>query len=271
MKTKVIITLLVITTLLCACTAGSNEKYTIFYENGKCYMEFPKDTAATKETDSALSGNIAIEYPSFDSVAEMKEAILGGNVSDRELYALRVQSTDDVLEICDPNKLCDLTLPDSVSIRSVTWRGDHYSFGIKGNLARGYVMCVDEESYNQNFSYHYLNYPDSKFHSVNSDTTTSERNARLVDSDTSQVNFKTLLYELPTTSGNTLYVQEQFLLRWFNDPTGETSETIPDQIRFFGNWNGNYFYGWLHEFEERPSVEWLSSFGLVSLDTNTSS
>ena len=41
------------------------------------------------------------------------------------------------------------------------------------------------------------------------------------------------------------------------------SETIPKHVSFWGSINGTYFTGSVGGFTERPSYEWVTSFGLT--------
>ena len=42
----------------------------------------------------------------------------------------------------------------------------------------------------------------------------------------------------------------------------EVSDTVPRKVAIYGAQDGAYFYGSFIDFSERPSEEWLASFGL---------
>lgn len=280
MKIKFIVTWCLIVILLCACsteTLTSNKKYKILKKDSNFYIEFQSNQTAEEQSENVLSHlsvGISKSYPKFNSISDMRAKILNGDISDEQIAVLQTDGTNNVLEICNPNNLYDLALPKNLAYDYILWYGDTYSFEIEDDSFMGYVFYSNEEAYNQEFSEKYSDFLMEK-HSVISDTVISERNARVVHSMNDAGEFKNMFYTISTTTGDTLYVKEEYVLRYFGDETltdtYEVSETIPANIRIFGSNGTYYYYGWLKGFEERPSVEWLSSFGLVPDSTNIAS
>ena len=74
---------------------------------------------------------------------------------------------------------------------------------------------------------------------------------------------KHIFYKI-TAGKSEIYVIEQYILKYHDvdDEDEDTSDTVPSKIYLYGNDGTDYWFGWFIDFEERPSVEWLSSFGL---------
>lgn len=281
MKIKFIAVWCLIIMLLCACsteTLVGNEKYKIFEKDGNFYMEFQSNRTVenqTKSESSHLSVCISKSYPKFNSISDMQAKILDGDISDEQIAVLQTDGTNNILEICNPNNLYDLALPKNLAYDYILWYGDTYSFEIKDDSFMGYVFYSNEEEYNREFSENY--YDSLKKHSIISDIAVSERNARVVHYMTHTGEFKDLFYTISTAYGDTLHVREEYVLRYFGDEKvtdkllDKVSEAIPKSISIFGSNGTNYYYGWFSGFEERPSVEWLSSFGLTPITTNVAS
>lgn len=277
MKAKIIIVLLLITSLLCASAEKRNERYTIFYKDGTCYMRFADDIFAKTETWRALSrasGCIALVYPKFDSVAEMKAEILSGDLDDSQLYAIWFTAKDKkMVEIYDLDKLQIPLLPTDYTLTRAKWYGISYSVGFKGNSAvvsSGSVSCMGEEKYRSLFEQQ-LAIATNENHKVMSDTVVSERNARVIHSSTGVAELRDVFYTLSGANGYTLHIMETYVLRYYRNTSTDTSDTVPQSIHMFGTNGENYFHSYFHKPKERPSVEWLSSFGLTPFDASTSS
>lgn len=276
MKTRILVSLCLVVTLLCSCatpaptpTLVEFENYKIYEENGKWYLEdFPDNSSETEEkTDSSensSNASIGVMFPQFNTISEMREAIIGGTLSGDQITALRVYTgnEDDPLEIYDPYEMRDLAAPNDIKYDYVLLEGECYSFQFEGSDFLGYIVCCDKEAYEKTYQ---NKYGITKNQSIISETTVSERDARVVHSETGAGEFKDIFYTITTKHGDTLYVKEQYDLSYFDETRNDkVSETIPQSIRLFGNNGTNYYYGWFKGFEERPSVKWLQSFGLVS-------
>lgn len=272
MKIRIVVSLCIVVVLLCSCatpTLVEHENYKIYKEDGKWYLEeFPDNSSKTQEktgsTENSSNECMAIVAPKFNTLSEMREAIIGGTLSKSQITALRActGNENDSLEIYDPYKMKNLATPEDIKYDYVYLEGDYYSFQFSGENIIGYIVCCDKEEYEKTYQ---NKYGITKKQSIISETVVSERNARVVHSETGAGEFNDVFYTITTKRGDTLYVKEQYALSYFDETRNdEVSETIPQNIRLFGNNGSNYYFGWFKGFEERPSVEWLQSFGLVS-------
>ena len=275
MKWRVFVSWCLVIVLLCACTAkrmSENEKYAIYQKEGNWYMEFYSDFSEDKQS-SQLSTHVSIakEYPRFESISDMKNKIMTGNIPERQIAALQGDSTNNVLGICNPNDLCDLTSPGDLTYDYILWYGDTYSFEFDRTDFLGYFMCCDEEAFYQQFEENYAAFSNENC-SVFSDKTISDRNAREVLYMTHNAMLKDILYDF-SVGQTKIYVVERYALAYFGDDVNENeiSESVPKSIRIFGNNGSDYFYGWIKGFDERPTIEWLGCFGLESVANNVES
>jgi hypothetical protein len=92
-----------------------------------------------------------------------------------------------------------------------------------------------------------------------------DRNATEYRYTTDTAKLKTLSYTIKTDDVE-LIVDETYVLAYF--PGGDLftpSETLPLDIRIYGKDSNGFFEVYFNKLAERPSVEWLSSFGLIEV------
>lgn len=295
MKTRIVILWCIIAALLSSCSvalpatsadslatstdsAAKSDLYTICNRDGKTYMEFSSDAhSVTLPNGDGYYSSQPIQGMQFASISEMRRRISTGDLPEEMISALYAKAKDNALEICDINNLYDLALPENLTCESVAWYFNSYSFPLALKTSAGTGKSImatmwsdmNAWSYNARFEDEFVNFvPDGA--SVLSDTVVEDRNARVVYYNNSPyAAFKNILYTITTSRGGTLHVREQYLLENFAAYTGDTkpSETVPYKLFLFGTEGDKNFYGYILHLEdvmnERPSVEWLASFGVV--------
>ena len=272
MKMRILVSMCLVVALLCSCatpTLVEHENYKIYKEDGKWYLEDCPDNSSetqkqTENMKNSSDASMGVMLPKFETVSEMRETIIGGTLSDDQITALRVYNgnENDPLEIYDPYKMLDPAAPGDIKFDYVLLYGDYYSVEFIEKDSLGCVVCCDKETYEKAFQ---NEYGLTEKHSIISETIVSDRNARVVLSQTEAAEFKHAFYTVTTKYGGTLYVKEKYVLSYTDTSTDlKVSDSIPKAIDIFGSDGENYFYGWIRGLEERPSVEWLQSFGLVS-------
>ena len=284
MKLKFAIALCLIVSLLCACgqpnsdipiedgVYSENESYKMYIEDGKWYIEFFEPSDAENNSSKEMSGYSEVSPPSpvFDSAADMKEMLTREELPDSLVQQLKATLVGRKrLELCDPNKICELTTPEDFAYDVVGIDVRAYSYRFHKQDSIGVIYSTNKEVYDEAFETEYLNFANENY-TITSETTTEDRNARVVYSSTPATNQKHILYKI-TAGESEIYVVEQYVLRRLDDGGTGTrfsivSDTIPKRIDIFANDGTNYWYGWFMGFEERPSVEWLSSFRLVPIE-----
>ena len=256
--------------LLCACSAPEEQPiYTIYRENGKCYLRFAdnysqqlSDAHAEYEAKHGVHSSIAIGFPTFDSVAEMKKAVESCDFHVMDLYPLWEASADGVLEIVDPEDMREITLPKDLSWDYILWSGSRYSFYSKSQTISGHLDCCTEDVYNRLFSENYTNFPDNP-KMILSEEFIPERNAQITCFRSTTSKLKTIRYSI-TPGDCALHIMEMYALSFDSDnsvliASGDTPQYV-DIYAVVGN---NYLYGRLYGLKKSPSTDWLSSIGFT--------
>ena len=286
MKIRCFVSLCVVAALLCACGGGDtvpietrkvyteektivNDKYTIYQEEEKWYMEFPsEETGDPSESGSGQDADgecIAVDYPDFNTIYEMQEQIITGNLSDSSIALFRSFSKNGKLEIYNPYDLLYLITPDNTEPGSIIWWGTGYSFEFCGPEVTGFIMCCSKEAYDYEFEAMYAGFP-AESTSVISDVILTDRNAREVHYMTRSAELKKVIYESHTEEYD-FYATEEFVLNYFEGAVRLTdpSSTIPWEVRLYWNDGERYYYGYFSSFTERPTEEWITGFRLVPI------
>lgn len=265
MLKRIIVLFLICATVLC-CTACGKKPYDIIEKDGKHYISF--NTISQDETalaDGANASTAAINLPDFTSIGQMKEKIENGDFNENELRAIeaKCKKNNGLLEICDVDSLCDVRMPEGVTLRNIRWWGNGYEFTLESqNTGDCYVDCGNAEEYSYSFQKYYGNSPYSK------DLAYDFREEKSYDPEGTQIfyqtgagDFKVVKYEI-REENRILYVSEEYHLTSYSG-TLETSTTVPYRIHMFTEENGAFVTVSIYEPTERPSVEWLSSFGVT--------
>ena len=283
MTKKVICLLCVALFLLSACSADNyyenyyeNENYRIVEANGKMYIEFLKDFSYTPYKNP----------PGGRSLEEIREKVLSGQLSNANLQFLQQFSSDNLLEIYNLNELCYLKTPDNVSYYALYWKGYEYSFYADITFyqtrrrSSGIVSIILPQNYEKLYSQLYqkelnldyrlniFDHVDETIPTIISDVTKeniAERNAYVIRFTTNWGKYKEIRYRIDKPNGYT-EVLEMYCEDDYGGPNPFESDTIPYRTFLFGKDNGVCFWGELNTLEERPSVEWLSQFGVIPVE-----
>ena len=265
MLKRIIVLFLICATVLC-CTACGKKPYDIIEKDGKHYISF--NTISKGEAvlaDGANASTAAINLPDFTSIGQMKEKIENGDFNENELRAIeaKCKKNNGLLEICDPNSLCDVRTPQDVALHNISWWGNGYEFDLRSqNTESCYVDCEIAEEYSYFFQKYYANSPYSKDKAYEfREEKIADRNATQIFYQTGAGDFKVVKYEI-REENRILYVSEEYHLTSYSGPL-ETSTTVPYRNHMFTEENGAFVTVSIYEPTERPSVEWLSSFGVT--------
>lgn len=268
MKRKIVTVLFVLLALcLSACSkpqSVKNEKYSIFYKDGKCYIEFHIEFSPPQSQLDGFSANIALSYPEFNSIEDMRQCIQEGDLSDGALYALSQMGTAKTVEIVDIWNLSDVYLPEGLSYNKITWDGPTCCFEFSIGDEPCSVQVCTKECYDTLFKQQYINVINNPNRSIMSDTTVSERNARVIHYMNHTGIYKDVCYILSSESWKASVLEHYTQERFNADEAEVFSDSIPDRIEIFGTDNSSYYYASLFGFTERPSEEWLSAIEVAA-------
>lgn len=230
--------------------------YSITVEDGQYYL-------TPKTTQSHVDASMAFPVPEFQSIGEMRQSIINGSFTDQELYALsrHSQRPDGGIQICDVDHLYECTAPDEFVLDKIQWYGKHYSWELTDETVRGVIYCYNEEEYTENLNKKYKDFLSNPHVTLIEQQETDERSATVYYGKTSYAKVKDICYAI-CVGDKKMLIQERYLLETEVDGV-EVSSDVPRIIEFWGIENGGYFYGYFFYFKERPSVEWLSEFGIT--------
>ncbi len=260
MLKRILVILLICVTVLC-CTACGQAPYDIIEKDGKHYISFNVDLLGQRTLNDGVSPVIS----GFTSIGQMKRKIESCAFDDNEFLLIQHLSRKNfgLLEICDLNNLYDVRTPQDVTLSSISWTFDSYTFYLESQIAPSFsIDCHTPKDYKYCLveNYTYCPSPHSNAYGRQEEKI-SDRNATQIFYQTDVSTFKTLKYEIKEEN-RTLYVAEKYRLTSSN-PRIETSRTVPYHIDVFIEENGAFVHMHIYEPTERPSVEWLSSFGVT--------
>ena len=230
-----------------------NYNYDIVVKRGKYYIVF----------EEGIEGStIGLETTTveFSSLKELKDTILNKTFDRAQLDKMnRVFPKDENgIMICNPNKLYEPVLPNKMKIREVHLSGLSYFFAIEEiGVANGFFQYHTSEEYREVFKRDYEEYFFNPLMHITDRRQVADRDAVITYYNTSKAELKTIQYQI-----GGLYILEDYILSCTNAGGLTVSDTVPNSVKIYGKKNGLCFVLSLHGFEERPTVEWLSSFGI---------
>lgn len=248
-------------------TIISNDKYTLLKSpDGTFSMIFPESKTPAHD-NSGTQVNEMLYVPVFSSVEEMKSKLLSGDIPEQQIEGLRHISagTSNVLKIANPEAFCEATLPDDMEVSEIYFYGTYYTQNVQSETGiNGYVEEVETvQAFKEIIKEGYpLGLGENT--EILSVQHIKDRNAQVTTYHL-QNGYHTLVsYEIHQDNATT-YVVEHYDGNYdYSDVfTSSESDPIPSTIRFFKEEHGLYLKGFLYSLPSRPSVEWLSSFGLT--------
>ena len=218
------------------------------------------DDSSTTDNEAEGSSQL-LNFMHFGSMDEMVQDIKTGNFTEKELLILSIfpKDEDGRTILCDLSKLYDAYAPEQLGEKSITWFGNRYmfSFGDKEkelhcNMRIGFSNAEKEECIAQ-----LMNFADASNFTLLSTELVEDRNATVV-THISGVHDgirerKTVYYTLKD-SNKEVFVCEDY---------SYAEDEVPYFIEMYGTENGmNYRVSFAVEGQDRPSVEFLMSFGV---------
>jgi hypothetical protein len=204
----------------------------------------------------SLSESRPPELIKFESLADMRRIIFGGQLSDR---AVRISKSFKRAKrggilLFDPNNMQDIVVPEDMFVDGlIIWQGYCYSFSF-GNDALGgslYYSCIDGS---QNLAEKEIQIEEHGV-TILSVTHDAKRNATetVFQAVSSQHVWKQIVYTVTEGTKTVTFVENYW---------DSAKQEVPNRIIFWGTVDGNFFHGNLFGMKERPSLEYLMQFGL---------
>ena len=238
---------------------SENSQYSVIYDDGQYSMRFVGGFQQYKPTGN---GNISAEYATYTSLKAMKQGILNGKFTKEQLRTLWIRadynSSGEVI-ITNLGKLFEPKLPEDLKVRSVLWMGKIYQFSFDSTAftskrINGGVSCLyDEETYNRRIAKENAMLFENDELFFLPEETDAERDGTVYTWQYNGYTTRRIIYTYKTEEKE-LLVHEQYYM--------EESSVVPHDIQIWGKENGAWFYVLMRDFNERPSYEWVTSFGL---------
>ena len=224
-----------------------NTDYSLSVVDGRNYLNFGGGNAASSSIKDAVY---------FETVDAMVTAIRTNSLSPDQCETIRNSFPQDEngIRIVDLDHVYDAVLPDELISMGVEWEGPSYTFefydenGVFGNL-----RVLTKEDYETLYADQYTAFFDRAGITVLSRGNVADRNAEAVLYEAHDGTRRAIRYAL----ANGVTVVETYFA------PGGTSSAIPVTVELYGETDAAAFYAKLYELTERPTVEWLSRFGLT--------
>ena len=244
----------------------SNENYEIIKSGEVCYLQFQKDKYFGGKNEGAMSVK---EYPEFRTISEMREGVIKGDFTENELRTLQNDASKNggVLPMRSLDDFYEFTFPNDIYVSGYIWYGSYYSAVYSYNGGSGGFTLSNYEShakkldeYNKTFE-RVASRNDFQEIWRGTDPVTGEQALHYSNSAGS---WTMSLYTI-RSGGKTLHIKETWA-----GPCPYVEENCDEAssgghimtMKIYGEENGVYFWYNLGNMSERPSAEWLMSFGL---------
>lgn len=232
---------------------ADNAYYRIKVDGENYCLSFKQDN------NEADTSGACMKQPSvsFTSITEMKNDILNGNFTDEEKRELQRFPKDEAgtVTICNLQKLYQPVLPADWKLEEIIWVGRYYYFCIGPindiELTYNTVGMTTQE----HFSELLAEYNTMESENIVQLEQVEDRNA-IVYSYVGGMgtNIKKIKYTITVSDNKTVYVDEVYYV--------DESESVPKCINILVDHAGKYLDIYIDELEARPTVEWLSQFGI---------
>lgn len=224
-----------------------NTDYSLSVVDGRNYLNFDGGNAASSSIKDTVY---------FETVDAMVTAIRTNSLSPDQCETIRNSFPQDAngIRIVDLDHVFDAALPDGLFVNCVEWEGPSYTFefddenGVFGNL-----RVLTKEDYETLYADQYTAFFDRAGITVLARGNVADRNAEAVLYEAPDGTRRAIRYAL----ANGVTVVETYFA------PGGTSSAIPVTVELYGETDAAAFYAKLYELTERPTIEWLSRFGLT--------
>lgn len=195
----------------------------------------------------------------FSSFDELRADIQTANFTQRERSTLHqfgrasLERFEQKIPIF--NHIYVPILPESAQIKEIIWHGRSYSVNINCDQAQtvSYYPFVTQAEYQETVDY-YQNFETNAEIDITSTSFDSERSATVYDYTTAYGSHRRFVYYSAANKGTEYHIAESY---------DSPEATVPTEIDIYANKNGRYFFITLSGLTVRPSVEWLTSFGIA--------
>lgn len=234
-------------------------KYNIYFDGTDYILRLDDSLHSSTIPEYEPGTQIVVQYPTFSSVDEMKEAILKGNFSEQDLGIMTTvferNSSGDIV-ICNPSVIYAPTIPLNASIYRIEWYGEHYCYTFSDGSYTGSFSFCSESDYTKEMEKNHTKFYENERVNLTSTSKENDRDSTVFYYITSTGEMKNIHYSF-TNKEQGIHVSFCERYRLYESPTTPTS------IHFAGYQNGVFFYGSFYGLDSRPSYEWLQSICVI--------
>ena len=201
---------------------------------------------------------------SFDSVEEMRDDFLNYQFNESEIAHIEalLERHNGLVPIPDLTRLCKPVLPNDVSTNGrVQWSGSaSYSFSVSCNNIYRLSMNTITKSYFEETPDRIFNLSVRDRLEVIYQEQIEDRNATLYRTRSPKNgHISEFIFYTLTDGDKTIYVYESYFY------PGYSPENLSAFIKMYIQDDDRYAYVYMDNYEIRPTMEWLLSFGLEKL------
>ena len=234
--------------------------YYIHQEGGQYWLTLKN--SVEELNNSSINASTGYLFPRFTSVAEMRQGIISGSyLEDRDaklymtaLTAVCPKNEDGSLQIVNLDELCDFNKPQDMDISLIEWQGDNYWASLKGETTYAYIHYVETEAKYPGYLGEYKDFLTDPLITIDRQEEDENRGAIVYYVHNDWAEFKYICYEI-SVGAKHVYVQEVYAL-------ARSGAHGPYRITLWGKEDVGCFCVVMYDLTERPSVEWLSQFGV---------
>lgn len=235
----------------------SGERYRIASAEGNNFFTIDTSVDLSKYSQSQL-GSL-----SFDSVEAFVNTVTKGNLSDKQLAivdrAFPRDENGNIL-ICDFSDISAPRHPKEFTLCGVHWSGTSYGYHLENpNGVFATIQCLARKDFDRLYEEDYVNFFKKDTVTLTEEVIGEQKSEYYFS--TSAGTFRSVRYTVQSGS-NSLIVEERYCLSASHDLL-TPSETVPQRICVYGKDVERQFVLLLFDLTEKPSVSWLSQFGLT--------
>lgn len=247
----------------------ATEGYTVSRVGDAYYLNF---TGGNELTEQENKLHISVANVFFSSLAEMRDKIKNNTLSDYERATVKLAFPKDEngIKMFNINQMYQPVYPEGfICANDVLWTGDRYSVYVheSSNVDfGGYFAILSRQDYEEELEWNLIN----PFSHINYTEILSEKEG-IWDG----VPCTEYVYNTPISTIKRIFIEYidgedhyfitiAYLLDHSNPNVSLTiSDSIPYQVRIWGETDGQCYSMRLFDFSTTPTLEFLTSFGIT--------
>lgn len=239
----------------------TTDQYVIEADEDGCYLTFFEEYQASEEDKNAAMTNSI----HFDSLEDMVDCFRNNSFEPYQRITMQATfpQSEKGIQVCDFNRLYNITKPAETQVSQVSLSGQYYTFNIieEGMFNFGWVSYTSEEGINGMKSQLY-GWSVGETITRQEETTFDGVPCEIVEYYNSAETYRDIYMDIQE-NGVKKEILIRYLLKDNRDYPERISDIAPWQVVMFCEEDGIFYRVTIGEMLKTPSYEWLSSFGLT--------